>query len=123
MEYLIIVALQIIGVGFHAAQKVAAIRVRFPEKRFTEIVSIFWQEDWNTFFVSALVVALNLVAHFIVLNYFPETISQHEWYYPISFGIAFVLGYAGQRMIYKYLGTAESFLDKQVANRLHLNQN
>jgi TRAP-type uncharacterized transport system fused permease subunit len=118
MEYILITILQILGVGFHAAQKVAIIRTRKPEKKFKEIIQIFWHEDWNTFFVSGLVVVLNLVAHFIVLNYFPETITEHEWYYPVSFGIALVLGYAGQRMIYKYLGTAETFLNKQVADRL-----
>jgi hypothetical protein len=34
------------------------------------------------------------------------------------FGAAFVIGYAGQRLVYKYLGSAEKFLDKKVGDKL-----
>jgi hypothetical protein len=118
MEYLLIAVLQFLGVGFHAAQKVAIIRKGFPNKRFNEIISIFWNEDWNTLFVSGLVVILNLVGHYIVLNYAPGSVTQHEWYYVGSFALALCLGYFGQRKIYQILGTAETFLDKQVESKI-----
>lgn len=118
MEYALITLLQIIGIGFHAAQKIAGIRSRNNDKKIREIISIFWNEDWNTLLISALVLALCLTVHFIVLNYFPKSISGHEWYYPISFGIALLFGYMGQRKIYQLFGTAENVFDKQVASKM-----
>ena len=119
MEYLLIIILQLIGIAAHAFQKIAIIRKNHPEKHFNLIVQSFWFEDWNTLAFSVVVgLPLDLVGHYIVLNYGPDWIIKGEYYELSSFGLALLIGYAGQRLIYKYLGTAENYLDKQVANKL-----
>ena len=119
MEYLIIIILQIIGVLAHVLQKLTDIKKLFKDIKFKELVSAFWIEDWNTLAFSAFVgLPLDLMGHYIVINYAPGNISAHPWYYVWSFIIAFFLGYAGQRFIYKKLGTLETFLDKQVDVKL-----
>lgn len=117
MEYLIIFILQFIGIGLHVAQKVREIDKRSLTDTPREVLAIFFQEDWITLFISGLVLVLNLVAHFILENYstLPATVEYFDLY---GFGIAFVLGYAGQRLIYKYLGTAEEMLTKRVNDKL-----
>jgi hypothetical protein len=116
MEYLLITVLQIVGGWLHAAQKVAIIKKNQPSKKFNEVLSLFWQEDWNTFcFSMPPILILNLVGHFAMVEYGPESITSHPWYIIGSLALAVVLGYAGQRIVYKYLGTAENVLDKQAA--------
>ena len=111
IEYGLIVLLQFLGIGFHVMQKISALGDKFPEKTSNEIAYLFWREDWDTLFVSLLVISLNLTAHFILMEYteVPYTVN---YFYLWVFGSAFLLGYAGQRIIYKQLGTAEKFLDK-----------
>lgn len=120
MEYALIIILQLLGIGFHVMQKVIALGDTHKTKM-KETFSIFWSEDWDTLFVSFLVMTLNVVAHFILESYAPKSIIEYEYYDLISFGIALTLGYAGQRIIYKYLGTAETALAKkgdQILNKI-----
>jgi hypothetical protein len=117
MEYLLIISLQLSGIGLHVMQKIIGIGNLHPDKPASETFKIFMREDWDTLCVSAIVLFLNIIVHYIVGEY-AQSISAMEYYTLTSFAIALVLGYAGQRMIYKYLGSAEKFLDKQVENRL-----
>lgn len=117
MDFILIVGLQIIGVGFHVGQKIRDLRVKFPNKKIPEVFGVFWQQDWNTLLGSALVLAFDMMVHFIIMEYLPA-IAAHEYFEVISFGVAFVLGYAGQRIIYKHLGTAESFINSQIERRI-----
>lgn len=112
MEYALIVLLQLIGIGLHVMQKVIALGDQNKSMERKEIFATFWHEDWDTLFVSGLVLVLNLAAHYIIEAYtiLPKEIGNYPLY---AFGIALVLGYAGQRLIYKYLGTAEAALAKK----------
>jgi hypothetical protein len=116
MEYTLILILQFLGIGFHVMQKISILGDKFPEKTIGDIQAIFWKQDYDTLIVSALVLLLNLVAHYIVGEY--TDIPSIKYYHLYSFGIALVLGYAGQRIIYKYLGTAEKFLDRKIETKL-----
>lgn len=118
MEYTIIIILQLLGIGFHVMQKISALGDKFPEKTVPEIRGIFWKEDWDTLVGSALVLALNLVVHYIIEEYtdLAETVAYYILY---AFGAAFILGYAGQRMIYKWLGSAEKKLTEKGDNLIN----
>lgn len=116
MEYTLIFILQILGIGFHVMQKIISLGDEHKDKNRSQIFSAFLYEDWDTLSVSALIIALHLVSHYIVENY--TTIRQIDNYHLYSFGLALVLGYAGQRIIYKYLGSAEEFLNKKVNDKL-----
>ena len=117
MEYVIIIILQLLGISFNAMQMIMAFGNKFPNETRKGIIQIFFKEDWDTLIVSGLVLALNLTAQFI-FDYYEIPFTKNENYILYAFGTAFVLGYAGQRMIYKYMGTAEKFLDKQVMDKL-----
>ena len=113
MEYFLIFSLQLIGIGFHVAQKVKALDAKYPEKSIREIFNTFLDQDWVTLFISALIIVLDLMVHFILDTYTPDIRKGVNYYVLYAFGIALFLGYAGQRLIYKYLGKAEEILDKQ----------
>lgn len=117
MEYALIFILQFLGIGLHVMQKITQLDLKYPEKSFREIWLLFIQEDVNTIIVSLLVLGLNLVAHYIITTY-TNIEAEFQYFHLYNFGAALVLGYAGQRIIYRYLGTAERFLDKKVDNKL-----
>lgn len=118
MEYLIILILQFIGIGFHVMQKVTALDDMHSEKNWKQVFGLFLKHDWDTLIVSGLVIALNIVGHYIVNAYAPEFTASISYYHIWGFMIALILGYGGQRLIYKYLGKAENFLDKKVGDKL-----
>lgn len=120
MDYLLILILQLLGIGFHVGQKVNELDKKFPDDSLQDVFTQFWQSDRITVFISLLVMATNLVVHFIVHEYAP---SVREWnmegfgivnYFTISFAIALLLGYFGQRKIYQWFGKAEQALDEKV---------
>ena len=120
MDYLLIIALQFIGIGLHVAQKINVIDKKYPEFTMKECIITFFNEDWITLFVSALVLFLDLIAHYIVHEF---SIDSTNWvwsaypiinYYTLSFALALGLGYFGQRKIYQWLGSAEKILDQKV---------
>ncbi len=118
MEYILIFILQAIGIALSVTQKVTVLDKKYPDLSKKQIFSVFLDEDWTTLLGSSIVLALNLVAHYIVENYtdFIENIDHYDLY---SFGIALILGYAGQRLIYKWLGSAEQALDKKVSEKIN----
>lgn len=117
MEYFLIIILQLLGVGFHVVQQVSDIDNRHPEVNRSEVFAIFFKNDWDTLMGSALVLALHVVTHYIIENYAPEVRSMKN-YILYSFGLALVMGYGGQKIVYKYLGSAEKFLDDKIDNKL-----
>lgn len=113
MEYLIIFILQILGIGLHVAQKVLEIDARDPDDTLAHVCMVFIKENRVSLFISALVLVLNLVAHYIIGTYsnWPEQVGHYELW---SFCFALVLGYAGQRLVYKLLGHAENTINKKI---------
>src|SRR5687768_10624743 len=92
MEYLLILILQLLGIGFHVMQKIVSLGDKFPTENRTGIFGIFMKEDWDTLVVSGLVLCLNLVVHFILSEYKPP-FTQWEYYILSSFAAALLFGY------------------------------
>lgn len=113
MEYILIILFQLLGIGFHVAQKLIQLDNLSPDDSFGAVMKLFWNEDRVTIFISSLILVLNVAAHFVIESYAPELRAKIEYYALYSFAIALVLGYGGQRLVYKYLGKAEALLDKQ----------
>lgn len=122
MEYLIIFVLQLLGIGFHVVQKVNVLDKQHPEQTAKQIYAMFFENEWSSLSISVLVLVANLLSHGIIDHYFPavrETtikipLTELELpYLAASFIVALVLGYAGQRLAYKYLGKAEQYLSKK----------
>lgn len=117
MEYFIILFLQLLGISFHVVQKVNYLDKQHPEKSIKEIYGLFFENEWSSLSVSALVLFADLFFHFIIDSYFPAVremelnfIGVTLPYLAISFLLAITFGYAGQRLAYKYLGKAEQYL-------------
>lgn len=96
---------------------------KFPDDTLREVFDTFLQSDRVTLIVSAVVLLLNLLVHFIIDFYAPEIretsihipfIDISVSYIIASFILAFVLGYAGQRLVYKWLGKAEGVLNQKM---------
>jgi hypothetical protein len=117
MDFALIAILQLFGIALHGFQKLIELDAKSPDDSKWDVFKLMWKNDGFSFGVSFVVLGLNEVTHFIVARYstFAETFEN---YYLWSFLVAFVLGYAGQRVIYKYLGRAEEFLNKKVENKL-----
>lgn len=103
MEYLLIIILQILGVGFHVAQKASEIEKRSLTDTFPQVLSAFLTENRVSLFISALVLITSVVTYYVLIHYtsLPQTIP---YFFLYCFGGAVVLGYAGQRIIYSFLG-------------------
>ena len=121
MEYFLIFVLQLFGIGFHIVQTVRKLDSEHPDKKISEIFTLFFNNEWVTLFGSSLVVFLHLTTHYIVDTYAPElretkiNIFVAQVPYIIgSFVMAFCLGYFGQRIIYKFFGKAETYLGNKV---------
>ena len=117
MEYAIVFVMQLLGVGFHVGQKIVSLGNTYPEKTRGEVVRVFFKEDWDTLFISALVLVLNEMIH-LIINGYATHLTALPNFYLYSFGAALLLGYAGQRLVYKFFGSAEKFLGDQIDNKL-----
>lgn len=109
MEYAIVFILQALGISLSATQKMLELDRKFPDDKLSDVINLFLREDRITLMISGIILIFNLVAHYIVDSYtdLPLVVDN----YPLwAFGISFVLGYAGQRIVYKYLGKAEGLL-------------
>lgn len=116
MEYLLIIALQLIGCGLHVLQKALELDKKYPDDTLSDVFSMFWQSDKITLLISLLILCLSLIGYYVIEVYTPQLFNI-EFFELYAFGIAFLLGYAGQRLIYKYLGKAEKYLDRKVDER------
>lgn len=122
MEYFLALVLQVLGISFHVMQKIISLGDKHKDKTRSEIFSIFLAEDWDTLAVSALVLVTCMVFHFSANYYFPESMNKIVEIPILNIDVpivililiaSFVIGYAGQRLVYKWLGSAEKYLDKK----------
>jgi len=112
MEYLIVFILQALGISLSATQKMLELDRKFPDDKLSDVINLFLREDRITLIISGIILVFNLVAHYIIDHYTELPLAVE--YYPLwAFSISFVLGYAGQRIVYKYLGKAENLLMKK----------
>lgn len=118
MAYVLIIFFQLLGISFHVMQKVVSLGDKFPSETVAEIFASFWKEDWDTLTISFLVMFTYVASYYVVVDFVGIKLPT-DWYYLIApFALALLLGYAGQRLIYKWFGTAEQFIDKKVTNTL-----
>lgn len=118
MDYFWIFILQLIGIGFHVGQKIYELDKLSPDDSLEDVFNIFWKSDRVTVFISVVILAFNLSVHSIMHDYGPKSILDYEYYHLISFAIALVLGYAGQRIVYGALGKAVDFAEKKINDKL-----
>lgn len=121
MIYFLTTILFILGVGFHVTSIIEKLRKKFPEFGLKEIVDTYFKEEWNTLIRSFLVLSTYELALFIIHM---AQAKMPPWWdkYLVPYVLAIVLGYCGQRIIYKYLSTAEGVLERKAENINQINQ-
>jgi hypothetical protein len=117
MEYLFIFIFQVLGVAFHVMQKI--IKLDDDHKGITrrQVFALFFDEDWDTLAVSGLIFLLHLAVHYVIDTYTPDFRAGINFYILYVFASAFMLGYLGQRAVYRWLGSAEKRIDSFVDNK------
>lgn len=111
MDYILTSILMLVGILFHVMQKVRQLKIQFPELAPVRVWKTFFSEEWDSLIVSFLVwLVYELWLYISVINGF----RLPNWYDMYGmYGLALVLGYCGQRVAYRYLGTAEKVLQKR----------
>ncbi len=117
MEYLIISIAQIFGILFHTYIKIDAIDNRRPDDSFWEVLLVFYQENLKSLILSFVILAFTIFIRFVIELHtnLDETIPYYEL---INIGISLILGYQGQKIVYKALdkgtGVVERKLDEKI---------
>lgn len=117
MEYVLLVMLQLIGIGFHVMQTIIDLGNKFPTETPKSVWFSFWKTDWDSLGVSGLVLILSVISHYVIHTYAPS-IASYQYFELMSFGISLILGYSGQTLIYKFLGKASAALEQKVTDKL-----
>lgn len=112
MDYALIFIFFFIGAGFHIMQKIGALREKFPTLTPRTVWQTFFGEEWNVLIVSVLCLVLIEVLHFVVV-YKEVQLSPFASKWWFLYALALTIGYAGQRIVYKYLGSAEAALTRK----------
>ena len=84
----------------------------FPTLVFSSIWGTFLKEEWDSLMISGLIlITLNVFLYIKFYNgwIFPDWLENWGMYL-----FTLIMGYAGQRLAYKYLGTAEKALERRI---------
>jgi hypothetical protein len=109
MIYLFTTILFLLGVGYHVMQKIMELRAKFPELGFKVIFGTFFKQEWDSLLRSFLVYC-TLELSLVIISMAQAKMPPWWDKYFAPYILALVLGYAGQRLAYKYLSTAEGVL-------------
>lgn len=112
MDYIFTTLLIVMGVLFHVMQCVRKLRVKFPRLGFRSIWVTFISEEWDSLIVSFFCWIIYQLLLWVMLYNGTEFAPWFDHYG--MYVLAIVWGYAGQRLAYKVLGTAEQILQKKV---------
>jgi len=120
MEYALIFILQLLGIGFHVGQKVLELDKLTPDDGLRDVLNLFWKDDKITVLISVLLILpLNIVLYYILLNYGPDSVILYDYFDLIFFAVSLTLGYSGQRIVYGALGKAVIFAEKKINDKLN----
>jgi hypothetical protein len=113
MEYFIIIVAQIFGVLFHTYLKIKQIDDRRDDDTFWEVCNVFYKENILSLILSAVILLFTVFIHFVV-GYYTDLNVTFEYYDLIGAGISLILGYQGQKLVYKALDKGSNLVDKKL---------
>lgn len=88
--------------------KIRQLRIKFPDFHFRVVWNTFFDQEWDSLICSIFVIVTYTLAMFILRE---NKFIFWAWFNLYGqFGLAIVLGYAGQAIAYKYLNTASDKL-------------
>lgn len=111
IDHILILLISLIGVGFDVMAKVMRYKKMFPQLSFANIWRTFFKEEWDSLMVSVLIIVVLQISLYIVKI---NGVKIPSWI--VNWGMyvfTLVINYSGQRLAYKYLGTAEKVLEEK----------
>lgn len=101
------------GQMLSAMEKVSGLRTKYPQLSPGTIVSTYLRQEWNTIIVSFVIMGLCQLSLYIALS---NGRPGPGWFWLWGvYVLALILGYAGQRLVYKYMKTTEQALEKKIS--------
>lgn len=103
----------IIGVVLHIGTKVEGLKNKFPNLTKGQILGTFFAEEWNVLIISAVVnISCLISVQLGAIHYFGW--DQYQFGPLVAFVLMIGVGYFGQRVVYRVLGTTEKILNKKI---------
>src|SRR6187549_2851282 len=117
MDYALVVIAQIFGILFHTWIKIKTIDDRRPDDSFWEVMGVFYVENLLSVILSFVILAFTIFVRFVVELYttLDETIPYYEL---INIGLSLILGYQGQKIIYKALDKGTGIVDRKLDEKI-----
>lgn len=117
MEYVIIIVAQIFGILFHNYLKIKQIDDRRPDDTFWEVMSVFYRENILTLILSTIILAFTVFVHAVV-GYYTDLRESFDYYDLSASGLSLVLGYQGQKIVYKALDKGTEVVDRKLDEKV-----
>ena len=112
LEHFLLAILYILGAAYQVMREIARLRKINPALRPGEVFQTYYREEWNTVMVSVLGL-LTVQLFFFIIHFKGYELPGwlHQWgVYPLSL----VAGYGWHRIVYKWLGSTEAAIIKQI---------
>lgn len=107
LPYLIILFFQVLGVTAKILHHIGKIRKENPSMKPSEVWSLIKHQDWDTMLWSGVILFTHLAVHGVMdLNHVQRTGWWGAWWFDLA--CALTLGWAGQDVLIKALGTAKA---------------
>lgn len=110
-ELFFIAVFYVQGMGYDVLKEIGRIRKKYPALEKADVLKTFWDEDWNTIFISALGFITTLSSWYLIRHFH---FKVPEWLFWGVYPLSFVLGFSLQRLVYSFLGTSESIIEKNI---------
>lgn len=112
MDYFFTTALNLIGIIYMIMVSIKKLRAKYPELHPKTVLGTFFVEEWDSMILSIVGLCLYELVLFIVRT--NETVLP-VWVETWGiYAIAFLWGYANQRLAYTILNTSEAVLQKKI---------
>lgn len=117
MEYVVITLAQVFGILFHTYLKIKQIDDRRPDDSFWEVMGVFYKENILSLILSITILAFTIFIRFVIELYtdLHETVPYYEL---INVGISLILGYQGQKIVYKALDKGTGVVERKLDDKI-----
>lgn len=117
MDYVLIVLAQIFGILFHTWLKIKAIDDRRPDDSFWEVMGVFYSENLLSVILSFVILAFTIFLRFVIELHTDLEITV-PYYELINIGLSLIIGYQGQKIIYKALDKGTGVVERKLDDKI-----
>lgn len=124
LDYAWMLGSAVVGIGLDVSQKIGKIQKENKDFSAGNVFHFWWKYDWNTIHTNLWVLAssavlLRVAMRLLAIGQYTSTIIFILQWIEV---IYVIIGYAGQRIIYNKLGTAEELANEFFSKKRVTNQ-